>query len=207
MKNGWSDILFRPSIGVQILHAYGLCWTTSRFDEPYWRMAGFQRPPPIVRIRCRAISLFDSCADSLKGQVGSLFIGTVQYRPQRRLLQLAERVASENHILLILPKLPAYCCTSESPLVSRRKIRLLWLDREQRTTSAKLVEIPSENLIQQVMISPYTDSRYRPIHKAVRSRTWNRVQAVCYLDAQFTIEVGPSSEDRDADISSSRTCP
>ena len=152
----WCDLLLRPSTGVQSLQAYGLCWTTSRFDEPYWRMAGFQRPSPIVRIRCRAFSLFDNCANSLNGQAGSLFLGSVQYRPSSRLVQLAEGIASQNHDIdpaqaasLLLHKRNSFRFEKE--------VRLLLLDCEPRT-SAKLVEISSAKLVQQVMISPYTDS-------------------------------------------------
>lgn len=150
----WCEILFPSSTLGRRPRAYGMCWTTSRFDEPFWRMAGFQRHAPIVRLRCRALSLFDACMKDLSGQVGSLYLGVVRYRPHRQLLELArsatseiDSVDSDSAASLLLHKRNAFSFEKE--------VRLLWID-SANGADTKLVQIPSRDIVQQVMISPYT---------------------------------------------------
>src|SRR5437868_6316908 len=56
-ENWWNKTLFDRPSPLQQARPYALCWTRSRFDGPAWRMTGFQRTNPIVRIRCRVRDL------------------------------------------------------------------------------------------------------------------------------------------------------
>jgi hypothetical protein len=48
----WCRELFsRPGSSLERVNAYALCWTQSNFDEPAWRMTGYGRREPIVRLR------------------------------------------------------------------------------------------------------------------------------------------------------------
>src|SRR3981081_671170 len=49
----WCKIVFDRRGPLRETSAYALCWSRSRYDEPAWRMVGFQRTNPIIRIRCR----------------------------------------------------------------------------------------------------------------------------------------------------------
>jgi len=64
----WDNFLFSRQNSLFGVHAYGLCWTTSRFDEPFWRMAGFRREKAIVRIRCRVNDILVAGDDLIKNK-------------------------------------------------------------------------------------------------------------------------------------------
>ena len=49
----WCRLLFEGPDRLAGVIAYGLCFSTSAFDEPAWRMYGFGKNVPIVRIGCR----------------------------------------------------------------------------------------------------------------------------------------------------------
>src|SRR6185437_11624865 len=83
---GWSDpyeqwwrktVLERP--GPEQTSAYVLCWTRSQFDEPAWRMAGFQRTNPIIRIRCRVRDILAAANALAQQRPGAFFSGQVSY--------------------------------------------------------------------------------------------------------------------------------
>ena len=81
----WSDRLFGRAGSLADVNAYGLCWTTSHFDEPAWRMAGFGKEHPIVRIKCRAEVLLDAGIALVGNESGSLYLGNVRYHRERTL--------------------------------------------------------------------------------------------------------------------------
>ena len=152
----WCDQLFCATSSLRKMQAYAFCWTGGRFDEPYWRMAAFQRPCPIVRIRSRVSSVLDVGAKSTAGKVGSLYLGKVLYRPAGELEALGTHLHTEpqtQHTTaarMLLHKRNAFRFEKE--------VRLLWLDTEARR-DAFFIDIGSTGTITQVMISPYTESR------------------------------------------------
>src|SRR5215472_15581727 len=46
-EQSWCKTVFERPGPLEATSAYALCWSRSHFDEPAWRMAGFQRTNPI----------------------------------------------------------------------------------------------------------------------------------------------------------------
>lgn len=149
----WCDILFGGKSSLSGIQAYGLCWTSGRYDEPRWRMAAFRKNAPIVRIRCQLRSILDAGRNLIGGNAGTLYLGKVRYRGQQRLLEAAGSITSGSA--------KAVTRTAASMLLHKRnafkfenEIRLLWLDR-QSLRDAFFIEIDPAAVISQVMTSPY----------------------------------------------------
>lgn len=147
--------VFRTSNTVHGMQAYALCWTIGRYDEPYWRIAAFQRPFPIVRIRSSVSSIVDMGARSTSGRNGSLYLGKVLYRPATALEALGKTLYSETHTphanstaTMLLHKRNAFRFEKE--------VRLLWLETDA-PRDAFFIDIGPIGTITQVMISPYTE--------------------------------------------------
>ena len=108
--------------------AYGLCFSTSAFDEPAWRMYGFGKNVPIVRIGCRVDALLECARGVALTTDASLFLGNVSYAREKTLWELAQKVADRSHkdvsttaSSLLLQKRRAFCFENE--------VRFLWMDR------------------------------------------------------------------------------
>ena len=149
----WCDTLFGRKSSLSGIQAYGLCWTLGKYDEPRWRMAGFRRNEPIVRIRCQLRAILDAGRSLIGGQAGTLYLGKVRYRGEKRLLEAATAVNSgsakevtRTAASMLLHKRNAFRFESE--------IRLLWLDR-QPVQDAFFIEIDPAAVISQIMTSPY----------------------------------------------------
>jgi hypothetical protein len=149
----WCNILFNRPSTLAAVNAYGQCWTTSEHDEPLWRMAGFGKAGPIVRLRCRTDAILRAGCQLIETTPASLFLGTVRYRREKELLKLAQTVTAGSH--------KEVSRTAAAMLLQKRKafrfekeVRLLWLDREAAQDSA-FVEIDPVATINQVMTSPY----------------------------------------------------
>lgn len=145
----WCRQLFSSGRALQGVNAYGLCWTTSHFDEPMWRMNGFKRDP-VVRIRSRTSSLL---AAARRADVNaSIYLAGVTYRPERALKQRAiahtyAKQSSREATQLLLLKRNAFRFENE--------IRLVWLDREPEA-GEQFLPINRADICQ-VMINPHSD--------------------------------------------------
>jgi hypothetical protein len=93
----WCQLLFNHPGKLSGVNAYGLCWTTSQYDEPAWRMAGYGRKEPIVRIRCCVETILAAGRSLIENKPGSLFLGTVHYARQKKLFNLAQGVVTSAH--------------------------------------------------------------------------------------------------------------
>ena len=150
------------------MRAYALCWTTGRYDEPFWRIAAFRCTSPIVRIRSSVSSVLNIGARSTSGGDGSLYLGKVLYRPASVLKALGTILQSEpraSHVssaaTMLLHKRNAFRFEKE--------VRLLWLDNNARR-DAFFINIGHAKVVTQVMVSPYTDpSTARSIKSYVRN--------------------------------------
>ena len=150
-EQGWLRTIFGQPGPLQDTSAYVLCWTRSVYDEPAWRMVGFQRANPIVRIRCRLRDILAAAGTLAEGRAGSFFTGQVSYEPEEQLWRRAKQAgemkgAARAAANLLLRKRRA--------LRFEREVRTLWLDSEPQNT-ALFVPIDAKTVVRQVMCSPY----------------------------------------------------
>lgn len=150
----WRTRIFGESGTSSVVQAYGLCWTTRRFDEPFWRLAAFRRNHPIVRIRCSVRALVNALGTLNEDSVGRIFLGKVRYRRENDVKALASRSRIESSGglevagNLLLHKRRAFRF--------EREVRLLWLDRNPPKECVNIPVSP-EGVVSEVMISPYAD--------------------------------------------------
>jgi hypothetical protein len=174
---GWSDpyeqwwrktLVDRPG-APHLTSAYVLCWSRSRFDDPAWRMAGFQRTNPIIRIRCRVRDILTAASSLAEQRPGSFFTGKVCYEKEEELQHRAKSVqagemkevtrAAAN---LLLRKRDAFRFEKE--------VRALWFDHAPQNTALYL-PIDAKSVVKQVMCSPHAhpDQRMK-IHQEFKER-------------------------------------
>lgn len=151
----WCDRLFYRPGPLSGFQPYGSCWTIGARDEPRWRMAGFgpDKETPIVRIRSRVDAMVNATTSLLKNNGGAAFLGRVQYRGERALLDLAQSVAEGPNkevtrmaATMLLHKRRAFKFEDE--------VRLLWLDK-QTLREGVYIDIEAKTFIDQVMITPH----------------------------------------------------
>lgn len=184
-ERAWCRLLFQGTNRLAGVNAYGLCWTTSYFDEPSWRMAGFGRDVPIVRIRCRVKAILDAGNNLLRKESGSLFLGRVRYVRQKLLHELAQTVLNKKY------KDVSY--TASGLLLQKRnafrferEVRLLWLDRSG-PRDMQLIPIDTRSVITQVMTSPFaTEEEHALISNSLRHFGVQPVRSGIFSPAEFT---------------------
>ena len=165
----WRKTVFDRPGPLQQTSAYALCWSRSRFDEPAWRMVGFQRTNPIIRIRCRVRDILTAASTLAEQRSGSFFTGKVGYEREEELRQRAKSVqAGEMQEVtraaanLLLRKRTAFRFEKE--------VRALWLDREPQKT-ALFLPIDAKSVVRQVMCSPHAHPDQRAkIHQEFKER-------------------------------------
>ena len=163
-ERSWCDLLFGRAGPLSGQRAYGLCFTTGKYDEPRWRMAAFRRTDPIVRIRCRAGALLAACGYSLAARAGSFYLGTVRYDSEAVLLAQARAVmagarkeVTRTAATMLIRKRIAFAFEHE--------VRLLWLERGAPADAFHL-KIDPASVIDQIMISPYAAKEAADIRAA-----------------------------------------
>lgn len=166
-ESWWCKNLFErgasPLYGV---NAYALCWTISSFDEPAWRMVGYGRSEPIVRITATVMDLLKAAKASLASQPGSWFLGRVHYKRTNTLEQLASRLerppsapmasslkdVGRNAASLLLRKRNAFRFEQE--------IRLIFLDQKHSAPRDQVFLPIDSSLITDVMLSPHAPDHF-----------------------------------------------
>src|ERR1700759_4591233 len=73
-ESWWNRSLFGAPDSAQPISTYALCWSRSYFDEPAWRMGGFQRDNPIIRVRCLVRDIVAAAASLAEERAGSFFV-------------------------------------------------------------------------------------------------------------------------------------
>jgi hypothetical protein len=168
-EQGWCQTVFNRPGPLDQTSAYALCWSRSHFDEPAWRMAGFQRSNPIVRIRCRLRDILSAARSFADQRPGAFFAGEVCYEHEEELRQRAKSLQAGP------VKEPAR--TAANLLLRKRKafrfekeVRTFWLDSEPQNT-ALFLPIEPKSVVRQVMCSPHVhpDQRTR-IHEEFKER-------------------------------------
>ncbi len=168
-EQAWCKTVFDQPGPLDQTSAYALCWSRSHFDAPAWRMAGFQRINPIVRIRCRLRDILAAARSFAEQRAGSFFAGEVCYEREEELRQRAKSLQTG------AVKEPAR--TAANLLLRKRKafrfekeVRTFWLDSEPQNT-ALFLPIDPKLVVRQVMCSPHVhpDQRTR-IHEEFQER-------------------------------------
>jgi hypothetical protein len=156
LEKWWCDALLGRPSALAGMKAYALCWTSSRYDEPAWRMVGFGKQYPIVRIRTRASDLLQAAEDFVSKHRGAMFLGAVKYSGEGSLKAAAARMrngqmkdVTRTAATMLLHKRRAFRFEKE--------IRLLWLDTG-KSQSRLPFPFPARKAITQVMISPYVNA-------------------------------------------------
>jgi hypothetical protein len=168
-EHWWRETVFDPPGPLHQTSAYALCWSRSRYDEPAWRMVGFERTNPIIRIRCRVRDILAAARTLAEQRPGAFFAGKVSYESAEELGQRASSVrAGEMKDLartaanLLLRKRNAFRFEKE--------VRILWLDQEPQNTALYL-PIDAQSVVRQVMCSPHTHPEQRAkIHHEFKER-------------------------------------
>ena len=160
----WCEILFGGESKLAGIRAYGQCWTTSQFDEPLWRMAGFGKSDPIVRIRCRVDALVEAGRELISRLPGSLFLGRVHYRREQQLLALAQSVITRK-CKEVTRMAAGMLLQKRTAFRFEREVRLLWLSREPAEPAAT-INIDTPAVITQVMTTPYASLAQ---HRSIKS--------------------------------------
>jgi hypothetical protein len=161
----WCKKVFNRPGPLHQTSAYVLCGSRSHYEEPAWRMAGFQRTNPIIRIRCRVRDILAAAGTLAQQRPGSFFTGKVCYEREEELQQRATSLqagemkevtrAAAN---LLLRKRNAFRFETE--------VRALWFDREPQNT-ALFLPIDAKSVVRQVMCSPHAhrDQRAKIHHE------------------------------------------
>lgn len=156
-EKAWCRLLFEGRNNLNGLSAYGLCWTTSKFNEPFWRMVGFKKEHAIVRIRSRVSDILNVGSALIENEVGSFYLGKVDYMREQDMHTLADRTlrnelkdVSSTASGLLLKKRNAFCFEKE--------VRLIWLDRADKR-DALFIPVDAAKIIDQVLISPHATSQ------------------------------------------------
>jgi len=163
----WCEGLFGRNTPLAGVNAYALCWTTSSFDEPAWRMFGCEKGGPIVRVGCKVRALLEAATRQTTNEPGSWFVGTVRYKPAARLEALATEIEEGNHkevartaATMLLHKRNAFRF--------EREVRLLFLDRGP-AREAVYLPIDTHAVVSDVMTSPHASpAQHEAVRKSLR---------------------------------------
>jgi hypothetical protein len=152
-ERAWHHALFDKQGPLHKSSAYVLCWNKSHSEEPAWRMAGFQRANPIVRIRCRIGDLVAAAGQLIEQRPGYFFIGKVAYERELKLDSRTRTVApaaakeiKPTAANLLLKKRHAFRFENE--------VRSVWLDREPQN-SGLFLPIDAKSTVRQLVCSPH----------------------------------------------------
>lgn len=151
----WCDTLFGGENNLSGVQAYGLCWTSSTFDEPLWRLAAFGRTKkhPIVRIRCKLTNILRAGQSLIGTEDGSLYLGKVRYQRQRK-LENAARIVKTGRLKDVSRTAASMLLQKRNAFRFEQEIRLLWLDRHEERKGFFIKVDPASD-IDQIMTSPY----------------------------------------------------
>jgi hypothetical protein len=175
--SGWSDpyeqwwrkaIFDRPG-PLEQTSAYVLCWSRSQFDEPAWRMAGFQRTNPIIRIRCRVRDILAAASTLAQQRSGSFFTGKVCYETQEELQRRVQSLQA-GEMKEVTRAAANLLLRKRQALRFEKEVRTLWFDGEPQNT-ALFLPIDAKSVVRQVMCSAHVhpDQRLK-IHQEFKER-------------------------------------
>jgi hypothetical protein len=168
-EQGWCKTVFDPPSPLHHTSVYALCWSRSHFDEPAWRMAGFQRSNPIIRIRCRVRDILAAAGTLAEQRPGSFFTGSVCYEREERLWRRAQS-AQAGELKEVTRAAANLLLRKRTAFRFEKEVRTLWLDSEPQNT-ALFLPIDAKSIVKQVMCSPYAhaDQKAR-IHQEFKER-------------------------------------
>jgi hypothetical protein len=168
-EHWWCKAVFGRPGPLHRTSAYVLCWSRSHYDEPAWRMTGFQRTNPIVRIRCRVSDILAGASTLAEQRPGSFFMGKVCYESEEVLSQRASAVQARE-MKEVTRATANLLLRKRNALRFEKEVRALWLDREPQNT-ALYVPIDAKSVVKQVMCSPHAHPDQRAkIHQEFKER-------------------------------------
>jgi hypothetical protein len=149
----WCEALFARPSALENTRAFGLCWTSSWNDEPAWRMVGFGRRHPIVRIRSKVLDLLDAATRFAAEHSGSMFLGRVRYQTENTLKAAAAAVRA-GHTKSVTRAAATMLLQKRRAFRFEEEIRLLWI--AQGTAERQLwLPVIAKDVIDQILISPH----------------------------------------------------
>jgi hypothetical protein len=158
-EHWWHKTVFERPGPLHQTSVYALCWSRSRYDEPAWRMAGFQRTNPIIRIRCRVRDILAAASTLAEQRPGAFFAGKVCYEPEEKLQQRASSVPA-GEIKDVTRVAAGLMLRKRNAFRFEKEVRALWLDREPQGTALYL-PIDASAVVKQVMCSPHAHPEQR----------------------------------------------
>lgn len=158
-EQGWHKTIFEGPGPLQRTHAYVSCWSRSQYDEPAWRMAGFQRSNPILRVRCRVRDILSGASTLATQRSGSFFMGKVCYESEEDLRKRASSVRA-GEVKDVTRTVANLLLRKRNAFRFEKEIRALWLESEPAKT-ALFVPIDPKTVVRQVMCSPYAHPEQR----------------------------------------------
>jgi hypothetical protein len=168
-EHWWCKTVFDRPGPLHQTSAYVLCWSRSHYDEPAWRMVGFQRTNPIIRIRCRLRDILAAASTLAEQRSGSFFAGKVRYEPEEKLWQRASSVQA-GEIKEVTRAAANLVLRKRNAFRFEKEVRALWLDRESQSTALYL-PINARSVVKQVMCSPHAHPDQRAkIHQEFKER-------------------------------------
>jgi hypothetical protein len=149
----WRKTVFDRPGPLRETSAYVLCWSRSHSDEPAWRMAGFQRTNPIIRIRCRVRDILAAASALAEQRPGSFFTGKICYEREVELRQRAKSVQA-GELKEVTRAAANLLLRKRNAFRFEKEVRAFWLDREPQNT-ALFLPIDAKSVVKQVMCSPH----------------------------------------------------
>jgi hypothetical protein len=155
----WFNSVFGgPSPGKQA-STYALCWNRTPSSEAAWRMTGFQRATPIIRIRCLLRDVLAAATALAEQRPGSFFVGKVCYEKQKGLEKRAKSALAAQSPLS--PRaLANLLLRKRNALRFEHEVRTLWLEEPTQNT-AVFLPIDAKSVVRQVMCSPHAHPQQR----------------------------------------------
>jgi hypothetical protein len=165
----WCKTIFDRPGPLQQTRAYVQCWSRNHHDEAAWRMAGFQRTNPILRIRCSVRDILSAASTLAQQRPGSFFMGKVCYETEEGLRKRASS-ARAGDVKETTRTVANLLLRKRNAFRFEKEIRAFWLESEP-TKTALFVPINPKTVVKQVMCSPYAhqDQRAR-IHEEFMDR-------------------------------------
>lgn len=153
-EESWCNLLFAPGGGMAGVKAFGQCWTTRYFDEPFWRMYRTCDGTPVVRIKTTVGKLMDVLAAHAERNEGKAFAGRVRYgrtseldaaaaAVRARVVRSVARVAAEKLLL------------KRNAFRFEREVRLLWIE-PRSAVDERFLKADANAVVDQVMVGPNT---------------------------------------------------
>jgi hypothetical protein len=139
-------------------HFFAQCWTLQTASDAMWRI--YSPKSNAVRIRITIKKLAESLARCCgPSAVDEVFIGRVQYLPQKKLEEFAKGILRSNSGLLSMRLFAKTLLVKRPAFRHEQEVRLIFTPHDQSKTAGDLFSYPinPNELLDQIMIDPRMD--------------------------------------------------